>query len=145
MIAPSVVDEIRRLLAEDKWSYRKIAKMTGVSRGTVGAIANGRRRDYRPATKTDEEETTQPTGPPRRCPTCGGMVYMPCRLCRVRRHVEKLSRSGNARRPVRHDGPLRLELRGEHQVRYEEIRARRIRKEQSGMASQITFQSESES
>ena len=46
MLAPSVVEEIRRLLAEDTLSYRKIARLTGVSRGTIGAIASGKRPDY---------------------------------------------------------------------------------------------------
>ena len=39
MIAPKVVDEIRRLLAQRKLSQRKIAKRLRISRGTVGAIA----------------------------------------------------------------------------------------------------------
>lgn len=33
MLAPDVVREIRGLLAEDKLSYRQIARRTGVSRG----------------------------------------------------------------------------------------------------------------
>ena len=45
MLDSFIVDTIRRLLAEGKWSMRKIARMTGVSRGTVLAIAHGKRRD----------------------------------------------------------------------------------------------------
>ena len=45
MIATSVVDEIRRLLQEGCLSQRKIAAQIGVSRGTVNAIALGRRAE----------------------------------------------------------------------------------------------------
>ena len=83
MISPQIVAEVRRLLAEEKHSHRKIARLTGISRGSVGAIASGRRPDYEPLREEDEEE--EPAGPPRRCPNCGGLVYVPCRLCRVRK------------------------------------------------------------
>ena len=46
MIAPGIVAEIRRLLAEEKLSQRKIGRLVGVSRGTVAAIASGTRPDY---------------------------------------------------------------------------------------------------
>ena len=44
MIEPQLVERVEQLLAEDKLSHRKIARITGVSRGTIGAIASGRRR-----------------------------------------------------------------------------------------------------
>ena len=83
MLDPVLVDTVRRLLAERKWSMRKIARMAGVSRGTVGAIAHNKRRD-RPRPTDEEDLLAQPSGPLRRCPGCGGLVQMPCRLCRVR-------------------------------------------------------------
>ncbi|MBX7168449.1 MAG: helix-turn-helix domain-containing protein [Pirellulales bacterium] len=83
MLSPELVLEIRRLLAEGRLSQRKIAKQLGVSRATVGAIASGKRPDYAPRLPR-EDEPLRPTGPPRRCPRCGGMVYLPCRLCQVR-------------------------------------------------------------
>ena len=41
MIEPQLVEQVERLLAEGKLSYRKISRFTGVSRGTIGAIALG--------------------------------------------------------------------------------------------------------
>ena len=46
MIATTVVKEIERLLHEEKLSQRKVALLMGVSRGTIGTIADGRRPDY---------------------------------------------------------------------------------------------------
>jgi len=83
MVSQGVVDQILRLLAEGQLSQRKIALSVGVSRGTIGAIAKG----HRPRIRTTEErfaDPNRPLGPPRRCPGCGGLVYMPCLLCRVR-------------------------------------------------------------
>lgn len=130
MLAPSMVAEVRRLLVEDKLSQRRIAKLTGVSRGTVDAIAAGRRPDYAPRSPADDEPQ-RPSGPPRRCATCGGMVYMPCRLCALRRRLAA-SRKGRQRDP-RAELPLGLELRPQHQKRYEEVRAARAEAERLEM------------
>ncbi len=84
MITATVVDEIRRLLREGRLSQRKIASRIGVSRGTVNAIALGKRlchADDRPAA---DDGFTPPTGPPVRCPGCGARVRMPCLLCYIR-------------------------------------------------------------
>ena len=124
MIAPSVVRQIRRLLAEGRYSQRKIARMTGVSRGTVGAIAGGRRPDYEAMAQARQSELERPTGPLRRCPGCGGLVSMPCRLCRVRKLVAERR---VARPPVRREERLRLDLSDEHRSRYERIRLRRAK------------------
>ena len=88
MIEPSVVEEVRRLLAEGKLSQRKIARHIGISRATVGAIASGKRPDYTPRPRS-EDDLYQPSGPPARCPGCGGVVYLPCRLCHVRETKRK--------------------------------------------------------
>jgi DNA-binding XRE family transcriptional regulator len=122
MIAPSVVHEIKRLLAEGKYSQRRIARITGVSRGTVGAIASGKRPDYETRARDPELELEQPTGPPRRCPGCGGLVYLPCRLCHVRKLVAE---ARIARPPAKREGPLQLDLSDDHRARYERIRLRR--------------------
>ena len=85
MIASAVVSEIRDFLAEGALSQRRIAQRLGVSRGTVNAIARGRRPDYDarwPEPMADDFIT--PDGLPQRCPGCGGMVQMPCLLCHVR-------------------------------------------------------------
>lgn len=93
MIAPSVVEEIKRLLAEGRLSQRKIAQNLGVSRGTVNAIALGKRTERSPECRGREDEIPPPEGPVERCPTCGGMVHVPCLACRVRAiREETLSR-----------------------------------------------------
>lgn len=84
MIAQVVVDEIRGLLEEGELSQRTIARRVGVSRGTVHAIARGKRPDYC-TLQHDTDDFLPPVGPLRRCPGCGGMVLMPCLLCHVRR------------------------------------------------------------
>ena len=116
MIAPKIVADVRRLLAEGTHSQRKIARLTGISRGTVGAIASGRRTDYDNSGNGDLEE---PSGPPERCPGCGGMVYMPCLLCQARNEsAENPRRSAySSVAPVR----AGLELRPEHHARYRQV------------------------
>lgn len=121
MIAPSVVQQVRRLLAEGRLSQRRIAKTTGVSRGTVAAIATGKRREQGPRKGRDETETLEPSGPPRRCPGCGATVYMPCRACRTREIGDRRARSPwGLLRPEKE--PLGLDLRDEHRRRYEQVR-----------------------
>ena len=83
MIAQAVVEEIRHLLDEGAISQRKIARRLGVSRGTVNAIAQGKRPDGM-GRRDEAEDFLAPVGLPRRCPGCGGMVLMPCLLCHVR-------------------------------------------------------------
>ena len=70
--------EVRRLLAEERRNKRMIARMLGVSRGTVIDIALGRRPDY-PERPEDCEPGCESVGLPERCPGCGGKVYLPCR------------------------------------------------------------------
>jgi predicted DNA-binding protein (UPF0251 family) len=85
MHTTNVLYEIQRLILAGELSQREIAAHLGVSRGTVGAIASGRRslagreprRTYSPLT---------PTMPPVRCRRCGYRVYSPCMICRVREH-----------------------------------------------------------
>ena len=84
MISPTLVAEVKRLLKQPGVSQRKVAMLTGVSRASVGAIAAGRRPDYAHRCNPDDREGDMPQGPAERCPTCGGMVYMPCLLCSVR-------------------------------------------------------------
>lgn len=83
MIELSLIKEAERLLAEGQLSQRRIAATVGISRATVGAIAAGRRPDYE-AIRAARAGELEPSGPPARCPNCGGLVYTPCRLCQVR-------------------------------------------------------------
>ncbi len=86
MLPLALVQEIQRYLDEGKLSQRKIAHKLNVSRGTVGAIASGRRGIY-----GREPSSQQPTLcclelPPERCLGCGSKVYKPCVLCRAREY-----------------------------------------------------------
>lgn len=118
MIAPAVIAKVRNLLAKGTLSQRQIAGMTGVSRGTVNAIVNGKRRDPQPPRESLGIEIERPSGPPQRCPGCGGLVYMPCMLC----HVRKVVAEGRvAKSPNRPERPLRLELADGARERYEQL------------------------
>src|SRR5580693_1923563 len=81
MLSPAKVDDIRQLLARGNVSQRQISRMLEVSRGTVGAIASGKRPNYPVIVQEEEIDSSIP---PTRCRGCGGLVYVPCRLCRVR-------------------------------------------------------------
>ena len=82
MIPPALIDKIRRLVATRCYSLRQIARTTGVSRGTVAAIARGKRPDRQPAAVDEFEE--EPLGPIERCALCGALGHAPCRACAVR-------------------------------------------------------------
>ena len=126
MLVNSMVKEVRRLLGEGKLSQRKIARVTGISRCTVSAIASGKRPDYPPRRPTADEPWKR-SGPRERCPTCGGLVYMPCRVCRLRsRKALGVTRLHSDQRPA---GPLQLDLHPEHQHGYEEMHAKREKAE----------------
>jgi transcriptional regulator with XRE-family HTH domain len=84
VIAAVLVREIRSMLAEGRLSQRRIAERMGVSRGTVNAIARGKRPDYTPVRRAADTNFVPPSGPPTRCPGCGGLVRMPCLACYVR-------------------------------------------------------------
>ena len=83
MVPQGKIDQVRRLLAEGLYSQRDVARILKISRGTVGAIASGGRGDYRVVSfKAGAIRTDLP---PVRCPGCGGWVYVPCHLCRIRK------------------------------------------------------------
>ena len=120
MIGPTVIEEIQRLLAEGGLSQRKIAKVMMVSRGTVTAVASGKRRAYYPRPEDSDEQLV---GPVRRCPGCGGMTTTPCRACRIR---ELKAQSPTRCHALAREEPLGLDLADEHRTRYEEIRRQRM-------------------
>ncbi len=125
MLAPEQITKVRRLLANGKYSQRKISRMTNVSRGTVSAIANGKRPDFKP--KAQEDEIIFPQGPKGRCPECGAMVYLPCRLCLLKKRIVEQNRREGRPRDPRPGGIIALDLHGECRTRYEAIRAKRMR------------------
>jgi hypothetical protein len=81
MIATDVVREIRLMLADGKLSQRAIAVRMGVSRGTVNAIAQGKRADYSRRGLEKDFKFVPPAGRLKRCPICGALVRMPCLAC----------------------------------------------------------------
>lgn len=81
MIKDSVIKSIEQLLRHEGLSQRQIAKLLGVSRGTVQAVAHGRRIIM---TKFPPQHSfIPPKGPPNRCPNCGAYVLMPCLACQL--------------------------------------------------------------
>ncbi|HEX4132910.1 MAG TPA: hypothetical protein VHZ24_22950 [Pirellulales bacterium] len=100
-ITQAMVFEVQRLLTQEKLSHRRVAKLVGISRSTVGKIATGRRRAWPDRPASDDSYSIRPSGPVARCPGCGGRVYLPCRLCHVRM-LKALDRSGGslARRSI---------------------------------------------
>ena len=85
MIASGVISEIQSLLEEGALSQRSIAARLGVSRGTVSAVALGKRPDYEARHRPRGEDIVPPSGIPRRCPECGRRVRMPCLACYLQR------------------------------------------------------------
>ncbi len=105
MIHPARVELVRQLLDAHKHSQRTIARLAGVSRGSVSAIAAGRRPDYAERPPAPDDEYWMPSGPIARCPKCGGRVFSPCRLCEVRDKIaQRDHRTRNPRRTERIPG-----------------------------------------
>lgn len=84
MLHVAVVREIRRLLDQGQLSQRSIAARLGVSRGVVGQIAAGTRGLHGSGETIRMVKPAPIDALATRCPGCGGKVYAPCRLCRVR-------------------------------------------------------------
>jgi predicted XRE-type DNA-binding protein len=89
MIAGDVVKEIRSLLADGALSQRAIAVRLGVSRGTVCAIAQGKRRHYPQRQLQKDMQFVSPAGRPVRCAGCGSLVQMPCLACYIHQWKRK--------------------------------------------------------
>lgn len=83
MLTNSTIEAARQLLSEGKLSRREIADKLGISRGSVNSIFNGTLTTHDERPRVADGDPLE-TGPIERCATCGGRVYMPCRLCAVR-------------------------------------------------------------
>ena len=92
MISQAHAQEVQHLLDDGMISQRKIAKQVGLSRSTVASIASGEWTARQRLRTVKPEPFAQSTGPIERCPGCGGRVYMPCHLCRVRTYMAKSDR-----------------------------------------------------
>lgn len=122
MISNSKIAEIERLLLAGM-SQRKIASISGVSRGVICAIYSGKRR------RNPEREYKPDSVAPVRCPSCGALAAMPCIACRDRNGLKKAKKTTHFN-PSPENLQIGLELRPEHQARLEQVRAAR-RKNQS--------------
>ena len=87
MLSAAVIREVRRLLDEDELTQRAIAARLNVSRGLVGAVAHGRRGMDGPQSRWAMPRPAHAY--PERCPNCGGLVFMPCRLCTTRAFTQR--------------------------------------------------------
>ena len=96
MLDVSVIDEVARLIREGRLSQRRIAKKLGISRGIVGAVANGTRSLFgMHANKENAESVEQTTSRlPERCPGCGGRVLLPCVYCRAQAYLQQFANAG---------------------------------------------------
>jgi hypothetical protein len=116
VISPALAAKVRSLLVDQKLSQRQVARLTGISRTTVKAIASGEWFDRHRARHGGDDAIPILA----RCPECGAMVETPCRACEVRR----LKKAGRIRPLLAtEDGPPRVELRGSEHARYLEVRA----------------------
>ena len=84
MLPLATIQEVRQLLQKQKMSHRKIANKLKISRGTVGAIASGRRGIFGSEPDADGIMLCCWDSPPERCRGCGATVYKPCVLCSAR-------------------------------------------------------------
>ncbi|MDO4585712.1 MAG: hypothetical protein Q4C95_00280 [Planctomycetia bacterium] len=91
MISKTVIQEIERLLALGTFSQKQIAILTSVSRGSVNAIATGKRQRLleNSSKYNDQYDSIDlpnfrfPEGPIARCPSCGAYVKTPCLACQL--------------------------------------------------------------
>jgi hypothetical protein len=124
MLAQYKIDRVRELLGRKWFSLRKIALRTGVSRTKVSEIAAGEFPDRPPPEPEPEPDDFDiPLAPPERCPECGGIVYLPCQVC----HVRKLLATHLPQYQLdkRFDYVVGLKLKPRHRKGYEQIRRRR--------------------
>jgi len=121
MIGPEVEDQIMRLARGDQGrtalSQRTIARILGVSRGTV---ANRIHNGPRPRRMIQISDSPAPaSGPVGQCPVHGRM-RLPCLACHLTRILPKRTRIYCGPEP---GGPIRVELAGGDCQRYEQVRA----------------------
>ncbi len=113
MITREVIKKVQKLLAaklngKPRWAHREIAKLAGVSKGTVGNISTGKRRPKKPDPKPPKPETPQrdyfpspfKSPIPARCPECGCKALLVnefCFECCVRKHERNRKLAAAAR------------------------------------------------
>jgi hypothetical protein len=116
MLPLEKIVEVQRMLDAGDLSNRAIAKLAGVSRGTVDHLAAGRRGLYGRREDEELDAATRTT----RCPSCGGRVIEPCIYCRTIAYLVELRKQQNPHnRPA--EAPKRKQQRPE--IRPSERRA----------------------
>ena len=83
MIKNDIIRKILYLVKQEKMSQRQIAKRLGVSRGTVQAVAHGRRSEHISSAMKAVATWIVPSGKPKRCHKCGSWVKIPCLACQL--------------------------------------------------------------
>ena len=83
MIKNDIIRKILLHIEQGELSQRKIAKILGVSRGTVQAVVHGRRTEHHASALKTATTWIVPSGQPKRCPHCGSWVKMPCLACQL--------------------------------------------------------------
>ena len=102
MLSLVMIEKIEWLLRSADLSQRQVAMRLGVSRGSVAAIARGKRsaKQQRSASALQIASKDQHApqivpdfdAVPVRCPSCGCRVYLPCLVC----HLRKMERDRRA-------------------------------------------------
>jgi len=124
LIDPHREREVADLLGAGTLSGRGIVRQTGISRGTVWAMANGTRPlDLSAAAREARQSTGQGPTAEGRCGHCGRLVMLPCRACQVRKALAEARRRPGAWGP---DEPLTIALKDEDLARYEMVRSHKI-------------------
>jgi hypothetical protein len=122
MITRKIVLRVCRLLEKPNMNRRKIARRVGVDRSTVDRIACGRHRHLIALPDADNEPVERPDEPPRRCPDCGGLVTMPCRLCGLRESMAEKAWVAPSRKMRPRCDTTSLKLLPRHALRYQQVR-----------------------
>lgn len=112
MLSDCQVDRVKSLLG--RMSERAVARQSGVSRGSVKKIREGRWQRKKIAGPDGEMEELPPA---ERCGQCGRKVVMPCRAC----ETEQLPPAPRAPDAIAERIPL--ELRGKDGERYQVVSA----------------------
>ena len=85
MLTDQQVGEVQQLLKRGL-SQREIARQLKISKGSVGAIAHGRRRIDPPQPL---QLAPPAAGRVARCGDCGVLVELPCVACQARRYANR--------------------------------------------------------
>ncbi len=127
MLSDAKIDEVQDLLREGAMSARAIAFHCRVSRDSVQRIRSGKRQPRRtPPVERDPQAAYE------RCGCCGGMVQKPCLICRaLAAGGERGGMVAALRQQIAagQSDPLGLDLKPQHQARYEPIHQRRVAEE----------------